>query len=241
MKILITGGASGLGGALTRILAKDKDNTIYFTYNTSFAGARQIESECSNTISIKCDFTNPIELKLLTDNIKLFDLDVLINNAYSGSFLKSHFHKISSSEFLNDFKDNVIPVIEITQAVIHGFRKKKHGKIITVLTSALVNNPPIGSSVYIANKAYLEKLTKVWAIENAKFNISSNSVSPSFMQTKLTADVDERVIAQIKDENPLRKILTVEEVAETVFFLVNSSTQINGIDIVINAALNIKS
>lgn len=78
--------------------------------------------------------------------------------------------------------------------------------------------PPIGSSTYIANKAYLEKLTKVWAIENSKFNITSNSISPSFMQTKLTSEIDERIIEQIISNHPLKKLLTVDEVAETVLF-----------------------
>ncbi|MEP7142738.1 MAG: SDR family oxidoreductase [Ferruginibacter sp.] len=240
MNILITGGASGLGEAITRALAKDPGNTVYFTFNQSRQKAETIAAEFRNTISIKCDFCDAAELKELTDNLKQFDLDVLINNAYGGEFLKSYFHKIAAADFLNDFKENIIPVIEITRAAIHVFRKKKRGKIITVLTSALVNIPPVGSSVYIANKAYLEKLTKVWATENAKFNISSNSVSPSFMQTGLTMDMDERLIEQMKENHPLKEILTVEEVAATVFFLANASSQVNGIDIILNAGTNIK-
>lgn len=164
----------------------------------------------------------------------------MINNAYSGDFLKSHFHKISSNDFLSDFKENIIPVIEITQEVLKFFRKKKNGKIITILTSALVELPPVGSSVYIANKAYLEKLTKVWANENAKFNITSNSVSPSFMQTYFTSKVDERIIEQMISNHNLKKLLTVEEVAETVSFLTTASSQINGVDIVLNSVPNIK-
>jgi NAD(P)-dependent dehydrogenase (short-subunit alcohol dehydrogenase family) len=141
---------------------------------------------------------------------------------------------------LTDFKNNLIPVIEITQEILNNFRKKKSGKIITVLSSALIDLPPIGSSVYVANKAYLEKLTKVWAAENVKYNITSNSISPSFMQTKLTSEVDERIIEQMLDNHPLKKLLTVEEVAETVLFLTNASSHINGIDIVMNSGASIK-
>jgi hypothetical protein len=60
------------------------------------------------------------------------------------------------------------------------------------------------------------------------------------MQTKLTSDIDERIIDQIINNHPLKKILRTTEVAETVTFLVNSSQQINGIDLVINSAENIK-
>jgi 3-oxoacyl-[acyl-carrier protein] reductase len=240
MNILITGGASGLGAAITKALAKDPANTIYFTFNKSRQKAETIAAEFRNTISIKCDFSDAAALKELTGRMNQFDLDVLINNAFSGEFLKTYFHKIAAADFLDDFKENIIPVIEITQAAINGFRKKKCGKIITILTSALVNVPPVGSAVYIANKAYLEKLTKVWATENAKFNISSNSVSPSFMQTGLTMNMDERLIEQMNEHHPLKKMLTVEEVAATVFFLTNASSHLNGIDIILNAGTNIK-
>ncbi len=240
MNILITGGASGLGEAITRIFAKNAKNKVYFTFSNSEVNARKIESDFSNTYSIKCDFKDSESVKSLTSKIQLFELDVLINNAFSGDFLKDHFQKILPNDFLTDFKYNLMPVIEITQETLKSFRKKKSGKIITILSSALINSPPIGSSIYVANKAYLEKLTKVWAIENAKFNITSNSVSPSFMQTKLTSEVDERIVAQMVDNHPLKKLLTVEEVAETVLFLTNASSQINGVDIIINSGTNIK-
>lgn len=239
MNILITGGASGLGEAITRTLAKDAANTIYFTFSRSDANAKIIEAALSNTKAVKCDFSNESEVKSLVESIPSLDLDALVNNAYSGDFLKTYFHKIKSEDFAHDFKVNVIPTIEVTQAVINSFRKKKSGRIITVLTSALMNVPPIGSAVYVANKAYIEKLTKVWASENAKFNITSNSVSPSFMQTSMTANTDERMIEQMKESHPLKRILTVEEVAQTILYLTKASAHINGVDIVINAASNI--
>jgi NAD(P)-dependent dehydrogenase (short-subunit alcohol dehydrogenase family) len=240
MNILITGGASGLGEAITRLLAKDKNNKVYFTYTNSKVNANKIEFEFDNAISIKCDFKDIESVKSLTNKIDQLNLDVLINNAFTGSFLKSHFHKILVDDFFMDFKHNILPNIEITQETIKNFRKKKSGKIITILTSALLDLPPIGSSVYVANKAYLKKLTEVWATENIKFNITSNSVSPSFMQTKLTSEFDERIVEQMKSDHPLKKLLTVEEVAETVLFLTYASKQINGLDIILNSGVNIK-
>jgi 3-oxoacyl-[acyl-carrier protein] reductase len=240
MNILITGGASGLGAAITRTLAKNENHFVYFTYSSSNVNAQKIENELRNTQSIKCDFRSNSDLNQLINKLDHLDIDVLINNAYHGSYLTSHFHKIESDEFLLNFKTNIIPTIEITQKVISKFRKKKSGKIITILTSALLNHPPKGSSVYVATKAYLEKLTKVWATENAQYNIVSNSISPSFMQTELTSTIDERIVEQIEKNHPLKKLLTVHEVAETVLFMVNSTSQINGVDIAINSAENIK-
>jgi 3-oxoacyl-[acyl-carrier protein] reductase len=240
MNILVTGGASGLGEAITRILAKDLNNTVYFTYSNSEANAQKIALEFSNTISVKCDFKNSSEVQFLVNKIDDLKLDVLINNAYSGTPITTYFHKIPADTFSSEFMFNIMPTILITQSAITSFRKKKKGKVITILTSFLLNTPPLGSSGYVANKAYLGSLVKSWATENSKFNITSNSISPSFMQTNLTLDVDERVIEQIVNDHPLKKILTVEEVAESVLFLTNASSHINGVDIVLNAGTNIK-
>jgi len=60
------------------------------------------------------------------------------------------------------------------------------------------------------------------------------------MTTNLTADIDSRVIEQITNANPLNKLLTPLEVAETVAYLITASEQINGVDLVLNGAVNIK-
>jgi 3-oxoacyl-[acyl-carrier protein] reductase len=239
MNILVTGGASGLGESITKLLSKDNNNTVYFTFCNSKKKSDEICTDFSNSTSIKCDFNDLKSVNSLCEMIPALKLDVLINNAYGGSAINKYFHKNSIDVFTNDFTTNIIPTILITQSVISYFKKQKKGKIITILTSFLLNSPPIGTSSYVANKAYLKSLTKSWANENKKFNISSNSISPSFMLTNFTSEVDERIIDQIVNDHPLKKILGTSDVAETVAFLVNSSQQINGIDLVINAGDNI--
>ncbi len=159
---------------------------------------------------------------------------------HSGEAVKNHFNKIDSKDFSDDFELNVIPTVRITQEIINNFRKKRSGKIITILTSFLLNAPPIGSLVYVANKAYLASLVKSWSNENSKYNIVSNSVSPGFMQTNFTKEVDERVVEQIIESHPFKKLLTVEEVAETISFLIKATNQINGFDFIMNAGSNLK-
>ena len=240
MNILITGGGSGLGEAVTRVLARDVNNTIYFTFANSGLNAKKIELDCNNAKSIKCDFKKESEVDSLVNIIGSLNIDVLINNAYNDEAMHTYFHKIDEEDFSSDFINNIIPTIRITQSAIAHFRKKKSGKLITVLTSGLANTPPLGWSCYTANKAYLGSLVKSWTIENIKFNITSNAVSPSFMQTSLTSEVDYRIIEQMIADHPLKKLLTVEEVAETILFLTKASSHINGVDILMNHGINIK-
>ena len=226
MNILITGGASGLGRAITQESARNPSNIIYFTFNSSSANARELERYLPNAHGIKCNFTDEKELAALIAKMREMDLDVLINNAITG-IMKGYFHKIPAEKFLGSFCDNVLPVIRITQKAIEVFRTKMSGRIVTILSTALAHKPPIGWSEYTANKAYLLALTRSWASENGRFNITANCVSPSLMRTKLTGDMDEREMERIISAAPIKRLLTVEETAKRVLELVNASANIN--------------
>lgn len=239
MNILVTGGSTGLGRSIVQALSNNPLNNVFFTFNKHEKEAQSIVREKQNVIAIKCDFTNADEVCELEKRIQEYDLDVLINNVYVGSALGKHFHKAEPDSFLESFENNIVPTIRITRSAISGFRAKKFGKIINILTAYLVNLPPIGFSIYTSNKAYLHQLSKCWNTEYARYNITSNCISPEFMRTSLSSGVDERVIEQMQSAHPLNKLLTPDEVAESVVYLVNSSQQINGANIVINAAKNV--
>jgi NAD(P)-dependent dehydrogenase (short-subunit alcohol dehydrogenase family) len=238
MNILITGGSNGLGKEIVEKLAADTGNFIYFTYNSSIKEASAIEEKYSNVRAINCDFSDLKSVSRLIDFIPNMKLHVLLNNAYV-SIEKQHFHKIKSSLFLDSFSKNVLPVLMLTQQVIDGFRKNKFGKIINILSSYSIGNPPIGLSEYIANKAYILSMSKSWANENIKFNITSNCISPSFMLTKFTSDTDDRVLDDLIQKHPLKKLITPSDVIESILFLINSTQHLNGINLVMNAGQNI--
>ncbi len=234
MNILVTGGSSGLGAEIVKVLSLDNANTLYFTYSKSVEKAEALRASRENIHSLHCDFSDDASVDSFISELQDLPIDILINNAVVG-FEKQYFHKTDFSLFLKSFQQNIIPTIRITQAFITQARKRKFGKIINIISSANINRPPIGWSEYVANKAYLLSLSKSWATENIKFNISSNAISPGFMLTSLTADTDERIVEQMTEAHPLKKLLTTKEVADTVAFYTRCSQQINGTNLVINA------
>lgn len=191
-----------------------------------------------NTRALACDFKDDESLSNLCGKLVEWNLDVLINNAYTPLETK-HFHKIELDVFKNNFMHNILPVVRITQQAIMQFRKKKFGKIINITTAYTVNKPPTGLSAYAAEKSYITSLSKAWAAENASFNITSNCVAPGMMQTELTAHMDARVIEQAIAAHPLKRLLTPEETAETVFFLAQAPQHVNGTTLIVNGGADV--
>jgi len=236
MNFLITGGASGLGLAITKLLAtRHPADKIFFTFFSSEKNKIQLETEYPNTQGIQCDFLKQQDIEMLVDFIGKNDIDILINNAVTG-LTKNYAHKLEGAAILESFKADVLPTVQVTNGFISSARKRKSGKIITILSAALEGLPPTGWSVYTANKNYLLSMHKSWAVENRNFGITSNCVSPGFMATLLNSSEDERVVENMISQHPLKKLLTVEEVADTVLYLCGASQQVNGQNIIINAA-----
>ena len=238
MKILVTGGASGLGVAIVRQAAAVTNNTVYFTYASSATAAAEIERLLPNTRGFYCDFKVPATVDAFLTELSTLEIDILVNNAYVG-MSKEHYHKTDSESFLLGFEQNIMPALRITQETLKTFRKQKSGRIVNIITSAILNKPPLGLSGYVANKAYMLSMSNSWAAEYARLNITSNCVSPSFMETPLTSYTDERLVEQMKEEHPLKKLLTLDEVAATVLFYFTCSNHINGTNLVLNAGMDI--
>jgi len=234
MNIVITGGASGLGKAITQKLVQESSNNLLISYGQSAAPAEELAGQYSNLEISQCNFKDNQSIAAFCQRVKDFDVDILVNNAFCGITTK-HFNKMPEGVFAQSFQESVVPTLEITQAMLSICRKKKQGKIITILTSYLKDLPPIGLSEYVANKAYLYSMHKSWVRENTKFNIKSYCISPSFMLTPLNADVDERILEGIVKANPLNRLLTAEEVADSVDFICKGSDHLNGINLYMNS------
>lgn len=233
-KIVLTGGSSGIGKVLNLFLL-EKGYEVLFTYCRSEDSAREIEGKFPNAKAFQIDFTSEGQMAAFLNEIEAFDPHILINNYYSGTFIDTYFHKTEAEKILQDFKNNVMPALQVTQKCISVFRKKKLGKIINILSSSMLS-PAMGTSVYNSNKAYLLQMSKSWALENVKFGITCNSVSPSFIPTDFHKDMDERMKEMIVSGYPLKEKLEGGDVATIVELCINGGKHFNGNHLFVDAS-----
>lgn len=240
MNILITGGTSGLGKATVELLAKDEHN-IWFSYLPTeefIAVASEMTERLRRVFAVPVNFCDEENVDAFCEKMKTWEIDVLVNCTYVGKPQTTYFHKIAPEEFLKAFQHNIIPTVKITQMAIEGMKKRRFGKIINIITEAVVGLPPMGYTLYVANKAYLMELSNVWNKEYTRYNITSNCILPAYMQTNF-AVVDERILEQMQKEHPLKQLLTPEDVAQTVKFFVNAPQHVNGVKLPVNAGTSL--
>ncbi|MBB4806618.1 NAD(P)-dependent dehydrogenase (short-subunit alcohol dehydrogenase family) [Chryseobacterium defluvii] len=233
-RVVLTGGSSGIGKEIN-IYLLEKGYDVLFTYCHSEASAKEIEARFANAKAFQVDLTSAEQLEAFLAEIETFDPDILINNYYNGTFIDTYFHKTDADKFLNDFKNNVMPALQVTQKCINVFRKKKYGRIINILSSSL-NSPAMGTSAYNSNKAYLLQMSKSWAVENVKFGITCNSISPSFIPTDFHKNMDERMKETILSGYPLKDKLESRDVSNMIDLCINGGKHFNGNHLFLDAS-----
>ncbi len=192
----------------------------------------------TDLVALPLNFCDSKSVESFCENVKSLDIDVLVNSAYAGKAMGNHFLKTPADDYLLAFQDNIVPTIKITQACLEGMKKRRFGKVVNIITSYVIDTPPTGFSVYACTKAYLRQLSKTISKELGRFNVTSNCLLPRFMHTNF-GKVEDFQLEQMTAAHPLKQLLMPEEVAQIIVHIVNSSQQLNGVEIPINAAQHI--
>jgi len=228
---LITGATRGIGKGIAVHFAKNGAN-VAFTYLSSDEKAKALEAELE-TYGIKAkayksdagDFKSADEL--VTNVVTEFGtIDVLVNNA--GITRDTLLMRMSEQQWDEVMNANLKSVFNLTKAVQRPMLKAKKGSIIN-MSSVVGVKGNAGQSNYAASKAGIIGFTKSIAIELGSRNIRCNAIAPGFIETEMTAALDEKVVQQWRDSIPLKRGGTTDDVANlTVFLASEMSTYITG-------------
>ena len=216
----VTGGATGIGLAVTRALMRRGARVGIFARNVERAkgAARETSggpgeavvfgADVSNTESVEQAFRGALE--------SLGRVDMLINNA--GLTRDGVFMRMSDQHWDEVLDTNLTGAFRCSRAVARSMMKARYGRIVNISSVVgLMGNA--GQANYAASKAGLLGLTKSLARELSSRAITVNAVCPGFIETEMTAALPEAARADLLARIPLGRLGDPQEVAEVVAFL----------------------
>ncbi|MBA2524846.1 MAG: SDR family oxidoreductase [Pyrinomonadaceae bacterium] len=197
--VIISGATKGLGKELSFAFGKSGYQVFGFFRSDEKVAALMREEFSSTGLKgefIQHDVTdeghNEVWEKINAEAESL----TLINNACA-PFEPRPLHLLKWDDFQMAFEVAVKGSVLCAQSVLRTMVRYRRGTIVSILTSALSDVPPKGFSAYLVAKASLQALNKSLAAELSDRGIRVFSVSPSYLETSLTANWDPRLRAQI--------------------------------------------
>lgn len=234
-RILITGGASGIGKSSALLLAARGARVVIADLHTDLALSVQKQAqEAGHEISFsKVDVSDGTSVKALFEQSvsRLGALDVVINNAGIDHVPKP-MHELSDEDFDRNIAVNLKGVWHCMRHAVFCMAGKNKGHIINVASVAGLRSSP-GISAYSAAKHGVMGLTKTAALEYAKIGLRFNAVCPSFIDTPMVQNtmekLDERARKAIVNASPMRRLGKVEEISAAIAWLASDeSSFMNG-------------
>lgn len=228
---IITGATRGIGRGIALEFANQGCN-IAFTFNSSVEAATALENELKALgVKAKGYQSNAAEFDAaqeLAKNVleEFGTIDVLVNNA--GITKDNLLMRISEDDFDKVIEVNLKSVFNLTKAVIRPMMKQRAGSIIN-MSSVVGLKGNAGQANYAASKAGILGFSKSVALELGSRNIRSNVVAPGFIETEMTAKLDEKVVEGWRNEIPLKRGGSPQDIANACVFLASDmSSYITG-------------
>ena len=229
--VLITGASRGIGKAIAEECAK-QGAIVAFTYISSEEKAKALETELSTNGGVAKGFKSDAgnfdaAQKLVDDVVATYGtIDVLINNA--GITRDTLLMRMSEEQWDEVINTNLKSAFNLTKAVQKPMLKARKGSIIN-MSSVVGVSGNAGQSNYAASKAGLIGFTKSVAQELGSRNIRCNAIAPGFIETEMTAALDEKVVQEWRNSIPLIRGGNPIDVANaTVFLASDMSAYITG-------------
>ena len=219
---IITGASRGIGKGIAQNFAKQGAN-VAFTYSSSSAAAEELEQELTALgVQAKAYKSNAASFndsqELVAQITKDFegDIDILINNA--GITKDNLLMRISEEDFDTVIEVNLKSVFNMTKAVQRTMLKQRKGSIIN-MSSVVGVKGNAGQTNYAASKAGIIGFSKSVALELGSRNIRCNVVAPGFIETEMTAKLDDKVVEGWRAGIPLKRGGTPEDIANACVYL----------------------
>jgi 3-oxoacyl-[acyl-carrier protein] reductase len=229
-RAIVTGGSRGIGKAIAKELASRNCGGILLT---DIAFVNDSPQECADEFkkemdlpdirvhAFKADASSFEDAQASVDEAveKLGGVDILINNA--GITRDNLLLRMKEADFDMVLNINLKSVFNYTKAALPVMIKQKYGRIVNVASVVgIIGNA--GQANYAASKAGVIGFTKSTAKEVASRGITVNAIAPGFIETDMTAKLNDAQREALMANIPMKKLGKPEDVAKVVGFLCSS-------------------
>lgn len=229
--VIVTGASRGIGKGIAEVFAENGAN-VAFTYSSSEGPALELEKELTGkgvkAKAYKSNAASYTESEAFVAQVleDFGGIDVLINNA--GITKDNLLMRMGEEDFDSVIEINLKSVFNMTKAVQRTFLKQRNGSIIN-MSSVVGVKGNAGQANYAASKAGMIGFTKSIALELGSRNIRCNAIAPGFIETEMTAKLDEKVVQGWREGIPLKRGGSTQDIANACLFLASDlSSYITG-------------
>ena len=238
---IVTGGARGIGAAITTALARDGVH-VAAGYSTNRAKAEDLAGKlAAEGLSVSVHRGNvgdPDHCERMVGEVLAIKgrIDYLINNA--GVTVDKTVRKLTIDDWHAVLRVNLSGAFYMTKAVLDHMIERAFGRIVNI-SSTIGETGGIGQANYAASKAGLFGFSKSLALEVARKGITVNCVAPGYTDTDMVAAVPDDILAKVITKIPVGRLGRADEVARAVRFLVDDDAgYITGAVIDVNGGLS---
>ncbi|MCI0470617.1 MAG: 3-oxoacyl-[acyl-carrier-protein] reductase [Candidatus Aminicenantes bacterium] len=236
---VVTGAARGIGKAIAQKLASQGLNVVVtdVLLDELQKVAEELEKMGVKALAVKTDVSKKEEVEnLVKTTVDTFgSIDFLINNA--GITRDNLAVRMSEQEWDLVLDINLKGAFLCSQCAAKEMMKNRFGRIVNLASVSGILGTP-GQANYASSKAGVIALTKSFARELGKRNITINAVAPGFVMTEMTAKLPDKVKEEYIANIPLGRAGTPQDIAEVVSFLISpSASYITGIVINVSGGL----
>jgi 3-oxoacyl-[acyl-carrier protein] reductase len=212
---VITGGGRGIGKATAQLFTNEGATVVIAEFD-EVSGQSTAKELGANFI--KTDVSNEESVNALFNFVssEFGQLDILVNNA--GILADSTLKKLDPDSFDAVINVNLRGVYLCGRAAADIMIEQGSGVILNA-SSVVAHHGNFGQTNYVASKAGVIGITKVWARELGKDGIRVNAVAPGFIQTNMTAGMPEKVVDMMGEKVPLKRWGQPEDIANAYTFL----------------------
>jgi 3-oxoacyl-[acyl-carrier protein] reductase len=222
---LVTGGAAGIGKATALRFAEEGARVVICDVNAETGQALADDNEAIRFYQV--DISDRQAVQAWVDEVvsQYGQIDILVNNAgvlRDGQLVKMAegrlVKQMSEADFDLVISINLKGTFNCTQAVVPVMIKQGSGVILNA-TSIVGLDGNFGQTNYVASKAGVIGMTKVWARELGRFGIRVNAVAPGFTLTEMVRQMPEKILDGMKGRTPLRRLGETWDIANAYLFL----------------------